>query len=303
MFGVAAAGFSRARIEPPTFIGMSAILMWSATIGLYRNIAEIFGPVAGSALIFTVSGIVASIHGGRKAFHGHSRRYLLLGGGMFVTYEICLALAVGLAADRSQSIEVGMINYLWPCFTVALAVIVGSARADWLLIPGIALCLFGVYWATAGGAASSGNGFIANILDNPLPYLMAFVAAVTWPVYTVSTRAMSGGRSAVAPFLLLTAILLWGLYGLSDEPALRFDLKGTLMVLTFGILTTLAYSAWTLGVTHGNLTVLATASYFTPILSLLLSSLLLDLIPAMNFWLGALLVTAGSLVCWLASRR
>lgn len=301
MFGVSRASFSRAGLEPPTLIGISAILMWSATIGLYRNISEIFGAIGGSALIFTVGGIVASIHGGPSSFRRHSRKYLLLGGLMFVTYEIALALAVGFALDRTQSMEVGMINYLWPSFTIALAVLVKDAKADLLLVPGILLCLLGIVWVSSGGDGISIEMLSRNISSNPAPYCLALVAAVTWPVYTVSTRRMSSGRSAVPLFMLLTAGCLWGYYAVSDEPPLRFDADGAAMVLTFGILTTMAYSAWTYGISHGNLTLLATASYFTPLLSVLLSSLLLSMVPGMNFWIGALLVTSGSLVCWYAS--
>lgn len=302
MLGVSVAGFPRARIEPPTLIGISAVLMWSATIGLYRNISETFGAVGGSALIFTFSGIVATIYGGRAAFRGHSRLYLLVGGAMFVTYEIALALAVGLAQDRIQTVEVGMINYLWPCFTIALAVLVGQARADFLLVPGVVLSLAGVLLASSGTGFSL-HSMLDNVAGNPLPYFLALIAAVTWPLYMIFTRRLSGGKSAVPPFLLMTAALLWVYYFSSDQPPLHFDLRGLTMTLVFGVLTTLAYSAWTYGVTHGNLTLMATASYFTPLLSVMLSSILLDMMPGMNFWGGALLVTGGSLVCWFASRQ
>lgn len=301
MFSVSKAGFSRAGLEPPTLIGISAILMWSATIGLYRNISEIFGPVGGSALIFTVAGIVATLHGGVASFRGHSRKYLLMGGAMFLTYEIALALAVGFAQNRTQSMEVGMINYLWPSFTIALAVLVRDAKADLLLIPGILLCLIGIVWVSSGGNGISMDVLSHNIASNPAPYFLALVAAITWPVYTVSTRKMSKGRSAVPAFLLLTAAFLWGYYAVSEQPPLRFDLDGAAMVVTFGLLTTMAYSAWTYGISHGKLTLLATASYFTPLLSALLSCILLNMVPGMNFWIGAVLVTAGSLVCWHAS--
>ncbi|MCX5577422.1 aromatic amino acid DMT transporter YddG [Kaistia terrae] len=302
MLGVSVAGFPRARIEPPTLIGISAVLMWSATIGLYRNISETFGAVGGSALIFTFSGIVATLYGGRAAFRGHSRLYLLVGGAMFVTYEIALALAVGLAQDRVQTVEVGMINYLWPSFTIGLAVLVGQARADFLLIPGILLSLAGVLLASSGTGISI-HSMLGNIAGNPLPYLLALIAAITWPLYTIFTRRLSGGKSAVPPFLLMTAALLWIHYFTSDQPPLHFDIRGLSMALLFGVLTTLAYSAWTYGVTHGNLTLMATASYFTPLLSVMISSILLDMMPGMNFWGGALLVTGGSLVCWYASRQ
>lgn len=293
----------RSRIDPPTLIGMSAVVMWSGTIALYRGISEIFGALGGSALIFTVSGILAALHAGRGLIKGHSRRYLLLGGGMFVVYEICLALAVGFSESRLQSVEVGLINYLWPSLTIALAVAVGQARGHLLLIPGVLICLAGVGLASAAGSGFSLSRMAANVAETPLPYALGLGAAVTWPIYTVLTRSLSGGRNAVALFLLATAGALWGLYGLSDAPPLLFDGKGAAMVLVLGLLTTLAYTAWTHGVNHGNLTLIATASYFTPLLSVLLSSLLFGMALSLAFWSGAALVTLGSLVCWRATRR
>lgn len=198
----------RARLEPPTLIGISAVLMWSATIALYRGISEIYGPIGGAALIFSLSGALALLQAGPGVFRRQSRRYLLLGGSVFVAYEICLALAVGLAESRSQSLEVGLINYLWPCLTIALAVALGQARADLRLIPGVGLSLLGVGLASAGGSGFSLSAMAANIAQNPLPYLLGLGAALTWPVYTVLTRSLSGGRNPVALFLLATAAAL-----------------------------------------------------------------------------------------------
>lgn len=293
---------TRLGLEPPTLIGMSAVVMWSATVGLYRSIFEIFGALGGSALIFTVSAVVAALHGGRAAFRGHSPRYLLIGGGLFVAYEMALALGVGFATTRMQSVEVGLINYLWPCFVIALAVAMGQARADWRLVPGVLISLAGVVWASAGGEGFSLAGFVANLQSAPLAYVLGLVAALTWPVYTVLTRSMSGGRNAVPPFLAMTALVLWGIWAVSDAPPLAFDLQGAVLLLTLGTMVTLAYSAWTHGVNHGSLTLMATASYFTPILSVLFSAVLLNMTLSPAFWLGAGMVTLGSLVCWRATR-
>lgn len=53
---------------------------------------------------------------------------LWLSGTLFVGYEISLALAIGLASDRCQSLELGMINYLWPCLTIVLAILFNQQR-------------------------------------------------------------------------------------------------------------------------------------------------------------------------------
>lgn len=53
----------------------------------------------------------------------------------------------------------------------------------------------------------------------------------------------------------------------------------------------------------GHVTLLATASYFTPVLSSLMASFLLSTPLSGPFWQGALMVCGGSLLCWISTRR
>lgn len=50
------------------------------------------------------------------------------------------------------------------------------------------------------------------------------------------------------------------------------------------------------------MTLLATASYFTPVLSAVFAALVLNTALTANFWQGVVMVTAGSLICWRATR-
>ena len=289
-------------IQPPTLIGMSAVLIWSSTIGFYRSIAEIFGATGGAALMFSVAGLMACLKAGPGVFQGHRLRYLVLGGVLFAAHEMSLALALGMATDRHQSIELGLINYLWPCLIIVFAVLLREQRATWVLAPGVALCLGGVMWATSGGNGLSLAALASNIGSNPGAYGLAALAALSWPAYTLLTRRLSGGRNAVPLFLLICAGLLWIKYLLTDQPPLPLDPTGLAMVAGFAVATTAAYTAWNHGIIHGDLTLLATASYFTPVLSVLLSSLLFGSLLGSAFWAGAAAVTAGSLLCWHATR-
>ena len=65
----------------------------------------------------------------------------------------------------------------------------------------------------------------------------------------------------------------------------------------------LGYAVWNIGISRGNLTVLAGASYFIPVLSAVVSSFLISAPLSMTFWQGAGMVCLGSIVCWLATRR
>ncbi|MOA43049.1 Aromatic amino acid exporter YddG [compost metagenome] len=62
------------------------------------------------------------------------------------------------------------------------------------------------------------------------------------------------------------------------------------------------YAAWNVGILHGNVTILAGASYFIPVFSAALAAMLLRTPLPLSFWQGASMVCAGSILCWLATR-
>ena len=59
----------------------------------------------------------------------------------------------------------------------------------------------------------------------------------------------------------------------------------------------LGYAAWNVGILHGNVSLLAAASYFTPVLSSALAAILLSATLSWSFWQGAGMVCLGSLLC------
>ena len=56
-------------------------------------------------------------------------------------------------------------------------------------------------------------------------------------------------------------------------------------------------------VSIGVVSLLAAASYFTPVLSSALAAILLSATLSWSFWQGAGMVCLGSLLCWYATRR
>lgn len=285
-----------------TLIGMAAVLMWGATVGLLRSISEVFGPNGGAALVFTTSAVFATLALGLPRWRDMPRAYLWGGGLLFVAYEVCLALSLGFAHDRGQAMELGMINYLWPSLTIVLAVLARQQRGSWLLLPALALCFAGIVWVMKGQGAWSAAQMWQNIRGNPVAYALALCAAFLWAVYSNVTRRFGKGKNAVPLFLLATSALLWTQYAVSDEPPVAFHLGGVGQVALLGALTAAAYSCWNHGMQHGHFTLLATASYFTPVLSALIASLWLGVRPGAGFFAGAAMVTVGSLLCWWATR-
>lgn len=286
-----------------TLPGLAAILLWSTAIGLLRSLSEQFGALGSPALIYSLSAVLLCLTQGVAKLHTLPRRYLLAGGVLFVSYEISLALSIGLAHSRAQSLELGMINYLWPCLTVALATVLNGQRAAWWLWPGLLLALSGVAWVLHGDSCWSPGQLWSNIRENPPAYGLAFFAAIAWALYCNVTKRWGDGKNATSLFFIATALVLWGQYIASNAPSLHFTLPSLLQLLFMSISTALAYTAWNYGIQHGNMTLLAVASYFTPLLSALLASLWLGLTPGLAFWQGMIMVVIGSLLCWMAIRN
>ncbi len=102
-------------------------------MGIARNVTELLGPVGGAAMIYSVAAIfLVSVMGLPKVKH-YSKTYVLIGGSLFVAYEICLALALGMANTRHQAVEMLVINYLWPALTVLMAVVLSAKKTNWLV--------------------------------------------------------------------------------------------------------------------------------------------------------------------------
>ncbi|MEQ5207313.1 aromatic amino acid DMT transporter YddG [Proteus vulgaris] len=286
-----------------TLYGIVAIFLWSTIVGLIRNISEYFGPVGGAALIYTTGTVFLILILGVPKLSLFPKRYLFWGALLFVTYEVCLSLALGFATDRTQAIELGMVNYLWPSFTLALAVIVNKQRFSILLIVGLLCSFSGLVWVVSGDNPLTIEGLWQNIQNNPLSYILAFSGAILWAFYSNLTRLISGGNNGIVPFFLLTSLALWGQYLFSTPVEWIIDTKSITLLLITGAAIGLANAAWTIGMIRGNVTLLATLSYFTPVISTAFSSILLSTALSFSFWQGVMMVTGGSLICWLATRQ
>ncbi|MBG7622421.1 aromatic amino acid DMT transporter YddG [Herbaspirillum sp. AP02] len=286
-----------------TLIGLSAVVLWSAIVGLIRGVSDHLGATGGAAAIYTVASVILLVSVGFPRLSNFPRKYLLWGSVLFVAYELCLSLSIGYAHSGRQAIEVGMVNYLWPTFTMIAAILFGRQRASLLVVPGFLLSMLGICWVLGGDQGLDMAGMLVNIQHNPLSYGLAFAGAIIWAAYCTVTTRIAGGQNGVTPFFMLVALALWGKFLLGGHAGeLSFSLPALVYLLLAAAAMGLGYAAWNVGILHGKVTVLAGASYFIPVLSSALSALLLRAPLPASFWVGAALVCAGSILCWRATR-
>lgn len=192
-----------------TLLGGAAILLWSTSVALMRDISKALGAAGGAAMLYSVSTVFLLLLIGWPKLRGCSRGYLCRGELLFVVYEICLALSLGYASDRSQAIELSMINYLWPCLTLMLAIVMNGQRAGPAVYAGLLLSLFGIGWLMCGDGTWTPRHMLHNSRQTPLSYTLAFSGAIVWALYCNVTRKYAGGKNGVAMFFLATSLLLW----------------------------------------------------------------------------------------------
>jgi len=285
-----------------TLIGLIAILLWSAIVGLIKSVSEGFGPVGGAALIYTCSAVLLLFTIGFPKIQKFPVSYLIIGSVLFVCYELCLSLSLGFTHTGRQAIEVGMVNYLWPSMTILLAVIVNRQKTSPLIIPGVMLAIVGIGRVLGGDGGFSLMEMSNNVMDNPLSYGLAFSGAVIWAIYCVVTQRIAQGNNGITLFFILTALTLWVKYLTSPQPEFVLSWHAWISLLLAAMAMGFGYAAWNVGILHGNVTVLAAASYFIPIISAVLAAFMLNSHLTLAFWQGTAMVSLGSLICWWSTR-
>ena len=273
-------------------------------MSLVRGIAEGFGMAQGQFFLYCVATICVFFIVGLLDFHRIDRRYLYFGIPTANLSSLSFCLAIFTSSGGAQTMEVGMVNYLWPSLTILFAVLFNGVRTRWWLYPGLLVAFGGIIVILSGDKGFSLTEFVARFAENPVSYLLALVAAVTWAGYSSMTRAWGNGinpSTIIFAVDTLVFLVLWFL-DIGSQPVAA-SAHGLMSVIFGGIAVGMAYVVWTLGMSKGNITVLAAASYFTPVLSCVFATFWIGAELNSSFWTGVVLVVAGSLLCWDATGR
>ena len=287
-----------------TLLGILAILFWGSTVAFSRSLTEKLGTITAGGLVFILSALFAWTYlfftspGKLKKMIHLPSSYLWGCGSLFVIYMTTLYLAIGLSYNRLQVIEISIINYLWPGLTLLFSVPILHKRARLSIILGILFSFTGVYIAMNPYHHFSFLPFLKNIQNNSLPYIFAFIAALSWALYSNLARKWSrkGEDGAVPVFLLVTGLTLFLLRMFFQEESVWSPRVGMELVYMSVFPTFLAYSFWDQAMRLGNIVLIASLSYFTPLLSVLISSIYLQITIDIRLWIASILVIAGAII-------
>ena len=280
-----------------TMQGLVAVLLWAALAALTTYAGPI-PPFQLAAITFAIASLVgvgfsfASGESVGPVFRTMPLGALALGVYGLLAFHACYFYAL----QQAPAIEVSLIICVWPLLMVLGSALLpsrhGGMRLGWRHIAGAAVAFAGTLIVVSGAAGR------ADFSGNVSGYVAAVAAAVIWSSYSVASRIYRGtASSALIASCTVTAIGSAIMHAVFETTAWPVNAGAWAAVIGLGLGPVgLAFYVWDRGMKFGNMRLLGTVAYATPLLStLLLASLGLGT-PSSILWLAALLITAGALI-------
>lgn len=266
-------------------LALGAVLLWATwpTLATWAQPAPPFLIFAlGSAVGFVVSLARAAATGQARAFVRTPPRTLaLVAGGLLVNNVLYL-----MAMPRIGPAEANVVAYLWPILLVLITSRMDGSQlmhGQWL----------GIGAAFTGAALAIGPTFASGF--DPVGVLLAFASGLTFAVYAAIRSRGTETHDVIGPSMGLMALLAMGLH-LAFETTPQLTWPQLLAIAAIGVLPlTMSNALWDMASRTGQLATISGLAYLTPLVSLVLLSLLGAAAVSWVTATGAVLIVAGAL--------
>ncbi|WP_315444705.1 DMT family transporter [uncultured Selenomonas sp.] len=277
------------------FYAISAVVIWSTLAAVAKSILTViptFEALFLSSLIASIFLVVQQgVRGGLQVFRAYDgRSYLAMAGLGFVGLFVYSGLYFyGLTQLTSQ--EACILNYLWPMMIVLFAALLLGERITLRTAAALLLSFSGVLVLTLGKEGRADG-------DAVLGALACVLAAVCYGLFCVLNRK----RNADPTVLMMVA---WGVTALCALPVtLMAETWVTLSwaqwggMLWFGIfVNAVGYLWWAMALQQAqNAAMVANLAYFVPLLSLVVSAVMLGEAMSRAALLALFLIMGGILL-------
>lgn len=185
---------------------------------------------------------------------------LLLGVGGYFGYHFFLFYAFRYA----PTIEANLINYLWPVIMVLITPLFFSEqKLRYYHYLGGVFAVLGSLFLVMGKTEKFHS-------DHLIGYGLAFMAALTWPLYSVGKKKFPPTSVwAIGSFCLVSGILSFITHALI-EPRVVLQSRDAILLFFMGVGPFgIAFYSWDLALRHGDSRIIGALSYLTPVLSTL----------------------------------
>jgi len=263
--GYAAATMTLTKDTKATLAGAAALTLW-ACLAVLTTATGAMPPFLLVALSFAIGAAIGLL---KQVFSGinpltrlrqPAGTWLLSVSGLFGYHSLYF-----LALKTAPAVQANLINYLWPLLIVVFAALLPGQRLSIRHLLGAGMGFAGIVLLVNGKGIA---GFDWTALPG---YGAALGCAVTWAAYSVANRRYAHVPSDTVTGFLAVSALLAGLCHLAFEPAFTLDGRHWAAVAAMGLGPAgLAFFLWDHSMKHGDVRLLGTLGYGTPLASTLL---------------------------------
>ncbi|MBS0289315.1 MAG: EamA family transporter [Proteobacteria bacterium] len=273
-----------------TYLGCIAIILWSidTLINLHLNRLPVFQVLASAWMIcFLIYAMVVSV---RKNWHTVKYKPIVW---VMGASGICGAHAASVGALRFAPPEqVSTLSVSWPIFVVAMGGWLLRQGPCWRSFLSSLIGFIGVAIVLTDGKLFSGYHF-----DYTQGYLLAILSFILWSSYVLITHKVSQINSAMIGMYIGLGSIFAFCFLFSSNAFIQPTLFEWLLIILGGCILAVSYFCWDVAMKHGHFTLLSVLSYFNPILTISLLTLLGLSHNGLSIWIGAFLVILAALMC------
>jgi drug/metabolite transporter (DMT)-like permease len=243
----------------PTFLGLIAIGIWSL-LGVLFLFVRALPPFEILAIVFFIgylSYTALQLAQGEKIrayWHQPLSFYVfwLLGPGLYT-------LLLFVAFIKAPIFEANILNYLWPILLVVFSAFITRCKLPFYQIAGFLMGFAGAVLMFF--PERTGDVF----LHFGWGHVFALSAAFVWALYSALTRRYSFPVGFQAPVFLVFSVICLCIH-LVFEKTVMPDAMQMFFLVLLG-LTRISYVFWDVGMKKGDVVLLASLSYFLPLIS------------------------------------
>jgi len=283
-----------------TYCGLLAILIWSTSGAVTRSISEQMGALTGGCVCGILSGlfgIALSAARGEIGLLRHAPRSFYFGCvPLYLTYRLCALLSIAMSATRQQVVQTGLLRDLWPVSTMLIFLVLYRQKCGWKFGGCIVLSCLGAGIANVDlPALITGRG--AGSEGTMVPCGLALLSSLAWGLYSALMKKARSGTSGSGICMLLSGAVSGILLLFFPEPAPTVTLRSTAALIYAALITVfLATVLWNRSMQRGNQMLVICLSNYIPIITALLSALLLRTALSGQMIAGTGLIAIGTLL-------
>ena len=278
-------------LQKGNIAGVVAIILWS-TLALFTVLTSQIPPFQLTAMAFSVAFLIGL------------SLWIKEGKGILIHLKLPLKVwALGIyglfgyhffyfmAIKNAPPLEANLINYLWPLLIVLLSAFLPHEKLRWFHLVG---ALFGFMGAMLLIGFGKEVGFS---LLHVKGYVYALVCALIWSSYSVLSRYFGAiPTSSIGAFCGATALLSFGAH-IAFEQTYIPTTQEFLATLALGLGPVgMAFFVWDFGMKKGDIKLIGSLSYATPLCSTLLLILFGLSTPNEVIYWACLLIVLGSII-------